>query len=85
MSAALSAPEVLNRYFLDMRSRVLDLAAALDRVECAKDPQAATADPRLTKLHNALKLLTDGNPNRAERVQLLFSQSFDPAWRNIAK
>src|SRR5438105_3688541 len=32
MSSLLTAPEVLNREFLEIRSKILELAAALDRI-----------------------------------------------------
>ncbi len=68
--------ETLDRYFLEMRWRCLSLAADLDRVERAKGESAA--DPRLARLHKAFVVLSDGQADRAERVQMIFSDMTPP-------
>ncbi len=73
--------EMLDRYFLEMRWRCLSLAADLDRVERAKGAGVAS-DARLTRLHQAIVVLTDGKANRAERVQMIFSDMSPPPKRN---
>lgn len=70
-----SAPELVNLYFLDMRSALLETAAALDRIERARDGDAAFTDPRMLKLLEAAKLLHSAQHNRAEQFQILFSES----------
>jgi hypothetical protein len=65
---------LLDQYFFEMRWRCLSLAADLDRVERA--PGSATLlsnDPRLRKLREAIAALLDNAPNRAENVQMIFS------------
>ena len=54
--------------FLEMRWRCLSLAADLDRAD-----RQRISDPLLDQLRAALRLLLDGEGNRAERVQMLFS------------
>jgi hypothetical protein len=54
--------------FLEMRWRCLSLAADLDRAG-----RQQISDPRIEQLHAALRLLVDGRGDRAERVQMLFS------------
>ena len=54
--------------FLEMRWRCLSLAADLDRVD-----RGEVVDGRLTTLRNAIEILLLDQPNRAERIQLLFS------------
>ncbi len=81
MPSLLSATQHLDRDFLEMRRRVLDLAAALDRMTGATDAAAATADPRVARLHTALGLLLDGEGDRARRVQMVFSDPYDPEWK----
>jgi len=76
----LPAARALDQYFLDARSRLLDLAAALDRVSRGENPDAATADPRLVKIGKALEVLLSTAPNKAELVQQLFSLAYDPEW-----
>jgi hypothetical protein len=69
----------LDREFLDIRARLLDIAAALDRVERAAGPLAS--EPRLDQIRHAISLLDQPGAARAEQVQLLFSREFDPDWR----
>lgn len=68
------AQQTLETYFFEMRWRCLSLAADLDRVErSAGGADALRSDPRLAKLRAALGVLLDGAGNRAEQVQLIFS------------
>ena len=76
----LPAARALDQFFLDARSRVLDLAATLDRVGRGADPGAAAADPRARLLRQALEVLLGDAPNRAEKVQQMFSLAYDPTW-----
>lgn len=68
--------EVLAGYYLEVRCKLLEIAAIYDRFQRAGggDP-AASADPRLVRCQQALKLLADGSgtPHRAERIALIFS------------
>ena len=80
----LPAARALDQFFLDARSRVLDLAATLDRVGRGADPDAAAADPRLARLREAIGVLLSADGGRAERVQQVFSQPYDPAWERPA-
>ena len=68
--------ETLDRYFLEMRWRCLSLAADLDRVQ--REGASVADDSRLTRLHKAIATLTDGKANRAERVQMIFSDMTPP-------
>ncbi len=61
--------QVLDLYFLEARSKLVDLAAFLDRV----DRGEGQADFRLLALQHALVCLSDGRPNRAERVLMSLS------------
>ncbi|HMP01764.1 MAG TPA: hypothetical protein PKD86_11330 [Gemmatales bacterium] len=74
----LSGPEALDRYFLESRARLLELAANLDRV----DRGGGATDPRRQLLDEALKLLLEPTQeaDRAARLQLLFSRPYDPNW-----
>lgn len=67
----LSATDVIDRYFLQHRALVLDLAAFLDRIDRAEGDVAG--DVRLRSLRHAVALLLDGKPERAKRVLELFS------------
>lgn len=76
----LPAAEALDKYFLDARSRLLDLAAILDRVDRGAGGAAAAADPRAGRIREALAILLKQSGNRAELIQQLFSHGYDPAW-----
>ncbi len=74
----MTAPQIFERFFLESRSKLLDLAATFDRLDRAEGSVAN--DPRRAKLEAALRLLLDGQPDRAERLQVLFSRPYDPDW-----
>ncbi|HEX4055510.1 MAG TPA: hypothetical protein VHX86_14695 [Tepidisphaeraceae bacterium] len=67
--------DTFDQALLDMRSRCLSLAADLDRLDRA--PPIA-ADSRLAQLRTALGVLSEAGPNRAERVQMIFSDKTPP-------
>jgi hypothetical protein len=68
-----TANEILDQQFLEMRWRVLSLAADLDRIQRAAEEGSLPGDGRLDKLREAIGILTSGEIDRAERVQMLFS------------
>ncbi len=64
----------MDRYFLEHRGKVLDIAAFLDRVDRARSASPdADEDFRIDALKRALALLLDGNGGRAKRVLELWS------------
>ena len=80
MTIPLSAAEVLNREFLEIRARLLQVAAALDRLDRAEG--AVGNDPRLQRIHDALETLNSNEPNRAEQIQMTFSRAYSDVWRS---
>jgi len=69
-----TAKQTLDDQFMEMRWRCLSLAADLDRVQNSPGgAELLNTDPRLIKLRQAIQELTDSAANRAERVQLIFS------------
>ena len=76
-----TATQTLDREFLDIRSRILDIAAALDRIDRADGSNATTTDARLVALRQGIALLIDDKADRARRLQMVFSDDYDPAWR----
>jgi hypothetical protein len=76
----LPAPRVLDAYFLEGRSKLLDLAGILDRIGRGDESAQVGADPRLAKVRQALEILQDVSGGRAERIQQLFSLKYDPKW-----
>ncbi|MCX7426222.1 MAG: hypothetical protein NTW96_11460 [Planctomycetia bacterium] len=79
MSAAPSASETLDREFLTLRARLIDLAAGLDRLDRAEGSVAD--DPRRQKIQQSLERLASPDANRAETLQMLFSLPYDAQWR----
>jgi hypothetical protein len=78
MPIPLDAPEVLNREFLEVRARLLQVAASLDRLDRASG--SVKTDPRLAKIGQALAVLSGSQGDRAEKIQLIFSRPFDAKW-----
>ncbi|HEX4129411.1 MAG TPA: hypothetical protein VHZ24_05165 [Pirellulales bacterium] len=79
MSQARTKADVLDREFLEMRAKILELAASLDRLDRASG--ALPDDPRAARLVRGLTALQDKSSARAEEVQMIFSQAYDDAWR----
>jgi hypothetical protein len=77
----LPAAKALDSYFLEARSKLLDLAAILDRISRGSDADAVNNDPRLAKIRQALEVLHDQEDGRAERIQQIFSLDYDPTWK----
>jgi hypothetical protein len=76
----LTAEQVLDKYFLDARCMLLEIAATLDRYDRAGEAQGnGSADPRLERLYESLTILADRTaaPDRAERLLRLFSDPVD--------
>jgi hypothetical protein len=76
----LAADLALERYFHEARSKLLDVAAILDRIDRGQGTAQAQQDPRRQKIVEALTILQKKGGSRAEQVQLLFSLAYDAAW-----
>ena len=74
-----TAKAVLDREFLEIRARLLQVAAALDRLDRADGSVAD--DPRRQNLDKALDVLRGPEAQRAEQIQLIFSRSYASNWR----
>ena len=75
----MDAKEVLDREFLDIRSRILDVASSLDRIHRAEG--SVSDDVRMKNLSEALRIALSDDAHRAERIQLLFSREYDEDWK----
>jgi hypothetical protein len=75
----LSARELVDEYFIENRTRLLEIAAFLDRLD-RKDPSYAGQDFRMKAFNEALANLA--RPvDRLDRIQLLLS---DPTTEPLA-
>jgi hypothetical protein len=75
----LSAREVLDREFLPLRAKLLEIGAMLDRMDRADG--SISDDARLEKIRRGISLLNTNCEDRAEQLQLLFSLPYDPQWK----
>lgn len=76
---AKSAQEVLQREFLVLRAKILEIAAALDRIDRAGPIGENSA--QMEKLREAMETLLWTEGSRAEEVQLIFSRPYEPEWQ----
>ena len=69
-----TATELLDQQFLEMRWRCLSLAADFDRIQrVAGGLSVLQNDSRLGQLRRAIQILLSADSNRAEQVQMVFS------------
>ena len=66
----LSPRELVDEYFIENRTRLLEIAAFLDRLDRA-DPTYATRDFRMKAFAEAVTAL--GDANRLDRIQMVLS------------
>ena len=75
----LDAPEVLNREYLEVRALLLQAAAKLDRMDRAAGN--VSSDPRRQQIQKGIAILQSSAPDRAEKIQLLFSLPYLENWK----
>jgi len=78
---SLPATRALEQYFLEARSKLLDLAAILDRIDRGENATLVDTDPRVARIDQALKVLLSDAPNKAELIQQIFSLEYEPNWQ----
>jgi len=76
----LKADQALDRYFLEVRCKLLEIASALDRIDRGENSSQVKEDQRMQKIRQALAVLQEGDVGRTERVQQIFSLEYDAAW-----
>ena len=79
MTTPMSAPDVLDREFLEIRAKILELAASFDRLD--RGDGSVAGDPRMALVQNGLQILQRDSADRAEEIQMLFSREYDENWR----
>jgi len=79
MPSPLAADEILDREFLGIRSRLIDLGAALDRLDRADG--SAAGDARLDKIRRCCEILGGDATDRVEQIQQVFSLPYREGWR----
>jgi hypothetical protein len=85
MSAPSTAPAVLDRVYLEIRCKLLDVAACLDRVSRSDGADVAEADARFAQILRGIEILGSSATDRAEQIQMLFSDPYVPNWNRREK
>ena len=76
------AAQVLDREFFEIRAKILEVAASLDRMD--RGDGVVETDARMQKVLAAIRILLQDRPDRpdrAEQLQLLFSRQYDADWK----
>ena len=80
MTAARTALQVLDREFLEIRAKLLELAASFDRLD--RGGGSVADDPRWKTIREAIDVLhSPSEEGRAEALQIIFSRPYDEAWQ----
>lgn len=72
ISCPLTQRQLIDEYFMEHRTKVLDIAAFLDRLERAA-VRDAEDDFRFVAFRATLRELTSDTPGRVERAQMILS------------
>lgn len=76
----MDAPAIFSSQFLEVRARILELGAVLDRLDRAEGSVAD--DARRTAIREAIDVLQSDGPDRAEQIQMIFSREYEDDWRD---
>jgi hypothetical protein len=82
MPHTVTAPTVFEREFLGIRSRLIELGAAMDRIGRASGYTGG--DPRSEKIRQSVEILLGNATNKAEQIQMLFSLPYDENWQKLS-
>ncbi|HTX55091.1 MAG TPA: hypothetical protein VMD08_16925 [Candidatus Baltobacteraceae bacterium] len=69
----MSHKQVADMYFLEMRAKLLDIAAFMDRLDRAHDAETASPDFRVDALRRGCQELLAAGPGRTARIHLCLS------------
>lgn len=73
LGSPLSASELIEMYYLDMRAAILETAAVLDRIERAPGGDEALSDVRIKKIVKGCDILKNSSGARSEDFLNLLS------------
>lgn len=73
-AVSLKNQKPLDGEFLGVRCRLIELAATLDRIDRAG---GAEGDTRMDQIRDSLAILSGAAPDRAERIQMVFSLPYE--------
>jgi hypothetical protein len=69
----LTTRQIIDEYFIENRTRLLELAAFLERIERSADGADPHSDFRMAAFHQALRVLASDAPDKMDQIQFLFS------------
>ena len=78
------ANHILGESFLETRAKLLEIAATLDRIDRAAEdesPLSTGSQPKRALIDDAIRICLSEGPDRAERLQKLFSRQYESDWR----
>ncbi len=79
MPIPMTANQILDREFLEIRAKLLEVAASLDRID--RGEGSVEGDPRMNAIWQAIEILEDEKADRAEQIQLIFSREYNDDWQ----
>jgi hypothetical protein len=79
MALSRTTSVVFDQEFLPIRAKLLEVAAALDRIDRAGGSVAS--EPRRKQIQAAIEVLLGQDEDRAEQLQLIFSRPYESEWR----
>jgi hypothetical protein len=69
----LTTAEIIGEYFIENRTRLLEIAAFLERLNRSADSADAREDFRIAAFHQALGVVASNAPGKMDQIQLIFS------------
>jgi hypothetical protein len=69
----LTTGQIIDEYFIENRTRLLEVAAFLERLDRSADGVDAGADFRMAAFRRAVQVIASDAPDKIDQVQLLFS------------
>ena len=84
MSSEQTATEVFDQVFLQVRAKLIEIAASLDRIERGESAEVLADDARLKRIGEGIKILGSTGFDKAERIQSVFSDEYDPNWNQTS-
>lgn len=75
---------IVSESFLEVRAKLLEVAATLDRIDrCSEGaPLESDAAEKRTLIAKAIEMVSSPDPGRAEKLQQLFSREYESQWRS---
>lgn len=74
----MNSNQIFSREYLEIRAKILEIAASLDRLERA---DGECDDSRKQLIDQGLEILTSDKSEKAVAVQMLFSREYEEGWR----